>query len=186
MTEWIDHDEAIKLICDARKIGVGAALQFLIKACAEDVRSRERPCWASYALGGPTIPAPVWKGSHLDIGSGELFPAGSTEVYGEGGNGIIEIAEDDLRERLRMPAPRKRGRKPKLDWDDIKRQTFTLFEHQGAPSAIDPEWASQADVERAIQDILARDGIEVAESTVRKYAGQFLEAWQVQKADKGR
>jgi len=187
MTKWIDHEGAIELIRDVRKIGVGAALQCLIKACAESVPTRERPCWASRALGGRMIPATKWRDAHLDIETGELFPAGSMEAYGEGVNGIIEIAEDDLREYLRKAPPRKRGRKPKVEWKgDIKQQIFALFEHQGVPNAADPEWRTQADVERTILDILAKREIEVAESTAREYARQFLEEWQVQKADKGR
>jgi hypothetical protein len=175
MTEWIDHDRAIKLICDARKIGVGAALQYLIKACAEGVRARERPCWASYALGGPTIPAAVWQGGHLEIESGELFPAGSTESYGAGVNGIIEIAEDDLREHLRKPAPRKRGRKPKVT-PKVEQEVLALLDYHGAPNPNDPEWRAQAAVEEAIEE---RAG--VSRTQARIHARRLIAEWETGK-----
>ena len=178
MTKWIDHDWAIKLICDSRTIGVGAALQYLVKACAEGVRTRERPCWASYALGGPAIPAAIWPGGHLDIESGELFPAGSTESYGEGVNGIIEIAEDDLRERLRMPAPRKRGRKTKIT-SEVEQKVFAMFEYHGLPRPDDPDWSTQADVAKVIEDLAG-----VSRSTAVEHAHRLIAEYKAGKSTK--
>jgi hypothetical protein len=175
MTEWIDHDRAIKLICDASKIGVGAALQYLIKACAQGVRARERPCWASYALGGPTIPAAVWLGGHFDIESGELFPAGSTEAYGEGANGIIEIAEDDLREYLRKPVPRKRGRKTKIT-PEVEQKVLAMLDYHGAPNPNDAEWNSQAAVEAVIEELAG-----VGRTQARIHARRLITEWMTGK-----
>ena len=109
MTEqWLSLDAAVKLIRSDRKVSVGGAIQFLIDACAGGVRARQRPLYEKYDW-GPVIPAAAWRGAHLDLDTGELFPAGTdhfdppTEYggYGDGGSGIIEVAEDDLRDYLR-------------------------------------------------------------------------------------
>jgi hypothetical protein len=104
MTEWLDLDDAVELIRGARKLSVGAAVKLLIEACAEGVRARQRPCWGQGDFGF-LIPAAIWRDAHLDIDTGELYPAGTdphnppTEEggFGYGGNGIIEVSATDLR-----------------------------------------------------------------------------------------
>jgi hypothetical protein len=112
MTEqWLSLDAAVKLIRSDRKVSVGGAVQFLIDACAGGVRARQRPCYEEHGW-GLVIPAAVWRGAHLDLDTGELFPAGTDQFdppteyggYGDGGSGIIEVAEDDLRDYLRKLA----------------------------------------------------------------------------------
>jgi hypothetical protein len=201
MSDWISAERAVELICKARRVSGGAAIQLLIEGCAQGViRSRQQEL-RYLDDSGFAIPPAVWRGSFLDLDTSMLYPEGvdpmgdmpidergyvSDGGYGLGGNGEIQINRFDLLDYLRRLAPAKRGRKPKVDWNDVKRQIFALFKHQGVPSANNPEWATQADVERTILDILARSGIEVAESTAREYAGRFLKEWQVEKIDKGR
>ena len=115
--EWFSLDDAVELIRGARKSSKGAAIKFLISVCADgSVRSRQRACYDPSSWFG--IPAPVWRDAHLDLDTGELYPAGTdlydppTEFggYGFGGNGIIEVNEADLRYRLREPAPLQEAR----------------------------------------------------------------------------
>jgi hypothetical protein len=195
MSDWISDTRAVELVREARKISGGPAIKLLIDACAQGlVRARQRLPRDDW---GPVIPPSVWRDAHLDLDTGLLIPAGvdldnppvdergyvSDGGYGLGGNGVIEISEADLREYLGKPAPRKRGRKTKIDWADVKQKIFARLEYQGAPSAFDPEWANQAAVEKAIQEILEQSGIAIAESTARTYAGKWLDEWQ---AEKGR
>jgi hypothetical protein len=83
MTEWLSDWQAIKLICEVRKISEGFATQFLVSACAAGVRARQRPC---YNLGdlGITIPAGVWRDAHFDLDTGVLYPAGTDPMKDDG------------------------------------------------------------------------------------------------------
>jgi hypothetical protein len=54
--------------------------------------------------------------------------------------------------------------------------------YHGEFSLDDPEWKSQADLERAIADKLERSGKNPAESTVRALIGEPLAQWRAQKA----
>jgi hypothetical protein len=191
MTERLELDDAVELIRSARKTSVGAAIKLLTVACAEGVRARQRPCYMPRGDFAPVIPAFVWRDAHLDLDTGELYPAGTspddppTEEggYGHGGNGIITIDAADLRAWLRKSAPKTRGRPPKVDWEEIKRHVFALLDYQGAPNPIDPEWGAQAAVEKDIKESLERDGITVAESTVREHVSRFIAEWKAEKAE---
>jgi hypothetical protein len=188
MTEqWLSLDDAVELIRSARKVSVGGAIQFLIDACAGGVRARQRPLYEEYDW-GPVIPAAEWRGAHLDLDTGELFPAGTDQFnppteyggYGDGGSGIIEVAEDDLRDYLRKPAPRKLGRPPKVD-EEVKKRIFKFLDHHGAPNPRNPKCATQAAVEKIIQD-----EADVSPSTARIHASEIIDNWKKQKAEKSR
>jgi hypothetical protein len=193
MSEWIGDINAVKLICDARKVGEGAAVQLLINACAHGVRARQRDIsdhrvpdhdW------GLVIAASVWQGAHLDLDTGILYPAGwdfdnppidergfVQSGYGLGGNGIIEISESDLSEHLKMPAPRKPGRKSKVT-PEVEQKVFAMLDHHGVPSPDDSEWSAQADVEEVIEDLAG-----VGRTQARIHARRLIDKW---KAGKGR
>jgi hypothetical protein len=125
--EWLRLNDAVELIRSVRKIGDGAAIKLLISACADGVRTQQQPCWGDLPW---TIPTAVWRDAHLDLDTGELYPAGTdphnppTEEggYGHGGNGIIEVNAVDLRECLSAPptilsviAPAKERVQPKRE-----------------------------------------------------------------------
>jgi hypothetical protein len=139
MTEWLDLDDAVELIRGARKLSVGAAVKLLIEACAEGVRARQRPCWGQGDFGF-LIPAAIWRDAHLDIDTGELYPAGTdphnppTEEggFGYGGNGIIEVSATDLRWWLQVKPESKRKRvQPKRD---PAAQAISALWPEGVPS----------------------------------------------------
>jgi hypothetical protein len=209
MKKWLSLDSAVKLIGDTRKIGEGAAIRFLIDACADGVRSRRYECaillqvanWRQKAEShsqsfepsdldyfSTIIPAAVWRGAHLEMSTGELYPAGTDSIncateeggYGHGGSDIIEINEDNLREYLGKPAPQKRGRKPKVG-KEIDQKILTLLDHLGAPASGDPKWESQADVARAIQE-----HVDVADSVANFHARRILNEWLAGKTGKVR
>ena len=182
--KWFSVDDAVELTCNAHKISAGAAIKSLISAFANSVRTRQRMPFDGHSI---AIPMAVWRDAHFDFDTGELYPAGTdlyhppTEEggYGHGGNGIIEVNEADLRDRLCKPAPKKRGRPPKFDWDgDIKQRAFAFLNYHGAPNAADREWGTQAALEKAIVE----SGVDVAPSTVRKYASGFIAEWKAEKA----
>jgi hypothetical protein len=75
-----------------------------------------------------------------------------------------------------------RGRKPSYDRAPIRKWVFELMGYHGEFSLDDPEWKSQADLERAILDRFARSGKTPAESTVRALIREPLAQWRAQKA----
>jgi hypothetical protein len=130
----------------------------------------------------PTIPAAAWRGAHLDPVQGALWPCGTDPrspleqrggCWGLGAN-VIEIAADDL--RAHFSEPRKGGRKTKVD-ETVKRQIFALLDYHGLPNSGDPEWKSQADVEKVVQELA-----NVSESTAREHTAKFIAEWTAQKA----
>jgi hypothetical protein len=180
--EWFDDYDAINLIRRVRSISETAATQVLVQACAEGVTVRQRACYDDFWL---TIPAAVWCGAHYELATGELFPAGTdlfnpltTEgEYGHGGNGIIQFNEADLRAWLQKPVPGKRGRPPKVDWNgDVRQRVFTWLDYHGTPDTLDPEWGTQAAVEKAVME----SGVSAAPSTVRRYVSRFMKEWIAQ------
>jgi hypothetical protein len=74
----------------------------------------------------------------------------------------------------------RRGRKPKIDWDGaVKDFVFDRLEHHGAPMPSDPEWNSQAAVERAVADfIMERFHVSMSESHVRTHTTRLMVKWQ--------
>jgi hypothetical protein len=72
-------------------------------------------------------------------------------------------------------SPERRGRKPKLFWRDVDKHIFDLFDHHSELSPDDPEWQTQADVERAVSSYCELKGWAASESTIRRHVGQFLE-----------
>jgi hypothetical protein len=75
-----------------------------------------------------------------------------------------------------------RGRKPFYDRTSIRKWVFDLMDHRDEFSLDDPEWKSQADLERAILDKLERSGKTPSESTVRALIREPLAQWRAQKA----
>jgi hypothetical protein len=75
-----------------------------------------------------------------------------------------------------------RGRKPSFDRASIRKWVFDLMDYHDEFSLDDPEWKSQADLERAILDRFARFGKTPAESTVRALIREPLAQWRAQKA----
>ena len=93
-----------------------------------------------------------------------------------------EINVADLRQWFtdRFLRPRRRGRKPKVDWDgNVRRRLFELLDHHGLPDISDPKWSTQADVESAVLDIC---GVPLSESTVREHTSRLISEWLRMKA----
>ena len=77
---------------------------------------------------------------------------------------------------------RKPGRKEKYDWAAARSHITYLFSHHGPLSPDDPEWSSQADIERAIKAFFYKEiGVEPATSTVREKAKEFITLQEVNK-----
>jgi hypothetical protein len=75
---------------------------------------------------------------------------------------------------------KRAGRPPKVDWNgSVKRKLFKLLDENGAPMPGDPEWSSQADVERAVQKMC---NVPVAESTIRENTSRLIDEWRKSKA----
>jgi hypothetical protein len=80
--------------------------------------------------------------------------------------------------------PRRRGRKPKVDWNgSVKRRLFELLDYHGPPDISDPKWSTQADVESAVADIVEDIcGVSLSESTVREHTARLISEWWRKKA----
>jgi hypothetical protein len=94
-----------------------------------------------------------------------------------------QVNVDDLRQWFidRFLRPRRRGRKPKVDWDgNVKRRLFALLDHHGLPDISDAKWSTQADVEAAVADIC---GVPLSESTVREHTARLISEWLRKKAE---
>ncbi|WP_162560495.1 hypothetical protein [Methylobacterium durans] len=71
------------------------------------------------------------------------------------------------------------GRKPTYDWPDVEEFVRKTLEHQGLPSADDPDLPDQAALERRImQHCLQRYGREPAISNVRPKLAKWLKAFK--------
>jgi hypothetical protein len=75
-----------------------------------------------------------------------------------------------------------RGRKPLYDRTSIRKWVFDLMDYYDEFSLDDPEWKSQADLERAILGKFALSGKTPSESTVRALIRKPLAQWRAQKA----
>jgi hypothetical protein len=73
------------------------------------------------------------------------------------------------------------GRKRLYDRARIQKLVFKNMNYHDEFSSDDPEWKSQADLERAIADELALSGTTPAESTLRKLICEPLAKWRAQK-----
>jgi hypothetical protein len=72
----------------------------------------------------------------------------------------------------------KKGRKPKIDWQMVDAAMTGLMELHGEFSLDDPDWNSQACLERAVGDYIDKkfgENAIRAESTIRKHVAAFLE-----------
>ena len=79
---------------------------------------------------------------------------------------------------------RRRGRRPKIEWDRVRDFVHTKLEYHGLPQSGDPEWSCQADVERAVAEFIEkRFDIHLAVSTIRARTAKFIAEWQAGKAD---
>jgi hypothetical protein len=76
-----------------------------------------------------------------------------------------------------------RGPKPKYDPQYIYEIVFYLMDENGEISPDDPDWKTQGDLERAVADRLAKDGLYPSESRLRELVTPALEAWRSKKAD---
>jgi hypothetical protein len=77
---------------------------------------------------------------------------------------------------------RNRGRKPSYDRASIRKWVFDLMDYHDEFSPDDPEWKSQADLERAILEKFSGRNQCPAESTVRDLIREPLAQWRAQKA----
>ena len=72
---------------------------------------------------------------------------------------------------------KRRGRTPEYDQEQVKNIVFELMTHHGEFYPSDPQWRTQADLERAV---MGRLESTPAESTVRRLIKKPLEAWRRQ------
>jgi hypothetical protein len=84
----------------------------------------------------------------------------------------IEFPKSWSKAETGSPPKRKGGRKPKFDLL-IQGALTQLFDLRGDLQDGDPEWSTQADVEKAVRAILD-DKAPSALSTVRKYVSKFI------------
>jgi hypothetical protein len=78
----------------------------------------------------------------------------------------------------------RRGRRPKVEWGEVRDFVHEQLDYHGLPQSGDPEWSCQADVEGAVaRHIEERFGIAMAESTIRKRTAKFIAEWEAGKAD---
>ncbi len=130
------------------------------------------------------------------------FPGGFDEDFVEPGDAFqpgppavidgylrpVFFNDDDFKNWLRVVSggddvPRRSsGRKRLYDRTRIQTLVFDKMDYHGDFSPDDPEWKSQAALERAIADELARSGMTPVESTVRALIGEPLAQWRAKKA----
>jgi len=73
----------------------------------------------------------------------------------------------------------KKGRKSEDYWSAVKQHVFELLDYHGLPQSHDPDWKSQADVERAALDFIQkRFSKGASESSVRKYVKEFISEYK--------
>jgi hypothetical protein len=75
-----------------------------------------------------------------------------------------------------------RGRKPAYHRPSVRKWVFDLMDHHGEFSLDDPQWKSQADLERAILEEFLGHNQYPVESTVRELIREPLAQWCAQKA----
>jgi hypothetical protein len=75
-----------------------------------------------------------------------------------------------------------RGRKPSYDRASIRKWVFDLMDNHGELSLDDPQWKSQADLERAILEKFSGRNQYPVESTVRDLIHEPLAQWRASKA----
>jgi hypothetical protein len=69
----------------------------------------------------------------------------------------------------------KRGRKPKADWEAIEEAFAARVLLDGYPDARNVKgWSQQSDVEEWISGLVEREGVSLAESTLRRRAKEFM------------
>jgi hypothetical protein len=116
---------------------------------------------------------------------GDPFQPGPTAVI----NGYLRpvfFKDGEFNSWIARSAPGRdvhvRGRKPSYGRASIRKWVFDLMDHHGEFYPDDPDWKSQADLERAILDKFALSGKAPAESTVRVLIREPLAEWRAQKA----
>jgi hypothetical protein len=168
---WLSFGLAVAEILERHNVSQGTAQVMLRKALAiGDIQSRRAPFeqkGSEAVLLGPWEPVrpEQWCEASIDLA-----------------HDLVDVYVPDFRDWLGKPksAPKKRGRPPKVDWEgEVKQRAFAFLDYHGAPSGVDPEWGTQAALEKAIID----SGIEAAPSTVRKYAAGYLIEWKARKAE---
>jgi hypothetical protein len=126
---------------------------------------------------GSTLPVFLHRADAIQWG---LLPsaAGAGEQTGAvaAAIGAAATKEDDF-----LPASEatrsKRGRRAKMT-PELERYIFKLLDHHGLPSPDDPDWSSQADVEKIIQD---RAGL--GETQAREHAHRLIDTWKARKGE---
>jgi hypothetical protein len=84
-----------------------------------------------------------------------------------------------LTELSTIPAPRKRGPKPKFDWAMIEREAVRLMDYHGDFSADDPAWNAQARLETELLTFCGlRFGREPSLTQLRAYLPEWLRSWR--------
>ncbi|WP_375460036.1 hypothetical protein, partial [uncultured Enterovirga sp.] len=80
-----------------------------------------------------------------------------------------ESRPSSRRERVLQQPARRRGAKPKVDWDQMRKRALELFSYHGAFRPDDPSWNAQARLETAlIEYAAATQKVELGVSTVRE------------------
>jgi hypothetical protein len=88
----------------------------------------------------------------------------------------IEFPKSWSKAEAGSPPKRKGGRKPKFE-HLIHGALVELFDWHGDLRDDDPEWSTQADVEKAVRTKLG-DKAPSAVSTVRRYVSKFIADWK--------
>jgi hypothetical protein len=87
--------------------------------------------------------------------------------------------------RTADPSPIRRGRPPKIDWEEIRSFVYESLDDNGYPDASDPDWSCQADVERAVgKHIQEKIGASIGEERIRHYTRIFIRDWRQAKDEK--
>lgn len=106
---------------------------------------------------------------HPLVGGSEITLADGTTLYDVH---VCEASKEQVK-------PARRGRRPKVDWDGcVKPFVYEQLEYHGYPHSGDPEWGSQADVERDVLHLIENKfGTTVSESTVRSHTRKYMREW---------
>jgi hypothetical protein len=95
---------------------------------------------------------------------------------------LAEAEFQDWLARRDPVAPSKGGAPPKADWAALKEAFQREVDVRGFPEPLNVDgWQRQADVERWIAYHLAKEQIEVSETTLKTHARRFLQGARGQK-----
>jgi hypothetical protein len=104
-------------------------------------------------------------------------PTPAADVGNEAGTIAAAAKEDDFLPASEVTRP-KRGRRTKVT-PELERYIFKLLDFHGLPRPDDPDWSSQADVEKILQD-----RADLGETQAREHAHRLIDTWKAGKAEK--